>query len=121
MPFKDEVWEMKYYINKNNYNEYLFINRNLNNYVLDITNNYLKIYEQYKYYDARILAFPNKNDGYFIFTKHECHNINSDDVSDEYETTSTSAYTIFNKENFQIDYKEGSSTDIFKLLLSWYN
>ena len=46
-------------------------------------NSYLKIYENKQHYDAYTLAFPNKNDGYFVYTEHECHNINSDDVNDE--------------------------------------
>ena len=45
------------------------------------------------------MVFPNGNDGYFIYTENQTHNINSYDPNDEYETTETEAISLFNKKN----------------------
>ena len=69
--FPGRVQKIKYYINKNNYNEYLLIKHGYGDSVVHITNNYLNIYNS-KYYSLLgdvSLVFPYKNDIYFAVSK----------------------------------------------------
>ena len=66
-----------------------------------------------------LIDFTIGNDGYFIYTENQTHNINSYDPNDEYETTETEAISLYNKKkSFEIYYEKGSST---KKLFFYYH
>ena len=49
---------------------------------MDITHDYKNIFKIYGDFDYCLLVFPDGNDGYFIYTENQTHNINSYDPND---------------------------------------
>ena len=116
----DSIKEIRYFINKNNYNEYLLIKRNKKVNILYITNNYINIYEHDEdYYDC-LLVFPSINAIYFVFSEHEFYSNGyySDEI-EYYEYSRTRAYVLFDYKS--ILYSEVETDENSFLLLSWYN
>jgi len=118
--FKFSIKEIRYFINKNNYNEYLLIILDFGVNILYITNNYINIFEDYHHeFDDCLLVFPNKNDIYFVhsFRFYGTTGYYSDEI-EHYCYSETWAELLFTNKSFLYSTKEESE---FYLLLSWYN
>lgn len=85
-----------------------------------ITNNYIKIYKkEFLDCDDFLLVFPNKNDIYFVFNKHNYGTTGyySDEI-EHYHYTEINAKLLFSDKSFL--YSKVNENECY-LLLSWYN
>ena len=114
---KNIVRTIRYFINENNYNEYL-ISADDNKIVIiwDITNNYkIKYQIDTKYGDmiySCLLVFPKNNEECYIITS-------SYGQSDDIEKSATKIYSL-NNGKF-IKYINNSNNNYIYYLLSWHN
>ena len=118
--FESSIKEIRYFINKNNYNEYLLIILDFGVNILYITNNYINIYEDYhKKFDDCLLVFPKNNDIYFVHSYRIFGTTGyySDEI-EHYCYAETWAKLLFTDESFL--YSEKEEEEVY-LLLSWYN
>jgi surface protein len=118
--FESSIKEIRYFINKNNYNEYLLIILDFGVNILYITNNYINIYEDYhNEFDDCLLVFPNKNDIYFVHSYRIFGTTGyySDEI-EHYCYAETWAKLLFTNKSFL--YSEKEEREVY-LLLSWYN
>ena len=117
---KFSIKEIRYFINKNNYNEYLLIILDFGVNILYITNNYINIFENYHHeFDDCLLVFPNKNDIYFVhsYRFYGTTGYYSDEI-EHYHYAYTWAELLFTYKSCLYCKKE---EDEVYLLLSWYN
>ena len=119
VPFEDPIEGIRYFINKNNYNEYLLIQSYFQVNILYITNNYINIFEYNGNCDDCLLVFPNENDIYFVYSYFHCdHTGYYSDEIEYYRNTYTEAQLLCSNKWLvysNVDFEERN------LLLSWYN
>ena len=117
--FEDPIEGIRYFINKNNYNEYLLIQSYFQVNILYITNNYINIFKYNRNCDDCLLVFPNENDIYFVYSYYHCgHTGYYSDEIEYYSNTYTEAQLLCSNKWLvysNVDFEERN------LLLSWYN
>ena len=118
--FQFSIKEIRYFINKNNYNEYLLIILDFVVNILYITNNYINIFENNdNEFDDCLLVFPNKNDIYIVksYRIFGTTGYYSDEI-EHYCYANTWAELLFTNKSFL--YSKKREREVY-LLLSWYN
>ena len=115
--FNEDISEIKYYINKNNYTEYLLIKslRGATN-ILYITYNYINIYKYEYNCEDCLLVFPNNYDIFFIYHEYEWVDGYYSDEGHHVSTTET--ISLYNYD--RISFSDLNDIAHFYLLLPWY-